>query len=195
MKIDFRKIEVKDIEGNNSTVDIAKELGNAIYNKTWANWNLRKKFINMAKWKQIQKRRKLYANTWKQDVFSPASKKVYLIYQTVLTMKNKKIMATKILSEKTRTTQVEAIAKEGEYQTTYSYNENGITRLQCCIIQKAKTDLGEQTVHAGYMALEGDSKSMNFPTGIDMVPHISMFENILREVNAGLTKQKYIKGY
>ena len=25
MKIDFRKIEVKDIEGNNSTVDIAKE--------------------------------------------------------------------------------------------------------------------------------------------------------------------------
>ena len=53
-------------------------------------------------------------------------------------------MATKILSEKTRTTQVEAIAKEGEYeyQTTYSYNENGITRLQCCIIQKAKTDLG-----------------------------------------------------
>ena len=97
-------------------------------------------------------------------------------------------MATKILSEKTRTTQVEAIAKEGEYQTTYSYNENGITRLQCCIIQKAKTDLGEQTVHAGYMALEGDSKSMNFPTGIDMVPHISMFENILREVNAGLTK-------
>ena len=89
-------------------------------------------------------------------------------------------MATKILSEKTRTTQVEAIAKEGEYeyQTTYSYNENGITRLQCCIIQKAKTDLGEQTVHAGYM---------NFPTGIDMVPHISMFENILKEVNEGLT--------
>ena len=85
-------------------------------------------------------------------------------------------MATKILSEKTRTTQVEALAKEGEYeyQITYSYNENGITRLQCCIIQKAKTDLGEQ-------------KSMNFPTGIDMVPHISMFENILKEVNEGLT--------
>lgn len=34
MKIDFRKIEVKDIEGNNSTVDIAKMLGNAIYQKT-----------------------------------------------------------------------------------------------------------------------------------------------------------------
>ena len=97
-------------------------------------------------------------------------------------------MVTKILSEKTRTTQVEAIAKEGEYeyQTTYSYNENGITPLQCCIIQKAKTDLGKQTVHAGYMTFEGDSKSMNFPTCIDIVPHISMFENILKEVNEGL---------
>ena len=34
MKIDFRKIQVKDIEGNNSTVDIAKMLGNAIYQRT-----------------------------------------------------------------------------------------------------------------------------------------------------------------
>ena len=34
MIIDFRKIQVKDIEGNNSTVDIAKMLGNAIYQRT-----------------------------------------------------------------------------------------------------------------------------------------------------------------
>lgn len=34
MKIDVRKIQVKDIEGNNSTVDIAKMLGNTIYQKT-----------------------------------------------------------------------------------------------------------------------------------------------------------------
>ena len=34
MKIDFREIQVKDIEGNNSTVDIAKMLGNVIYQKT-----------------------------------------------------------------------------------------------------------------------------------------------------------------
>lgn len=34
MKIDFRKIQVKDIEGNNSSVDISKMLGNAIYQKT-----------------------------------------------------------------------------------------------------------------------------------------------------------------
>lgn len=34
MKIDFRNIQVRDIEGNNSTVDIAKILGNTIYQKT-----------------------------------------------------------------------------------------------------------------------------------------------------------------
>lgn len=34
MKIDFRQIQVKDIEGNNSTVDISKMLGNTIYQKT-----------------------------------------------------------------------------------------------------------------------------------------------------------------
>lgn len=34
MKINFRKITVTDIDGNKSTVDIAKELGNAIYKQT-----------------------------------------------------------------------------------------------------------------------------------------------------------------
>jgi len=34
MKIDFRNIQVKDIEGNNSTIDISKILGNVIYQKT-----------------------------------------------------------------------------------------------------------------------------------------------------------------
>lgn len=34
MKIDFRKIEVKDLDGNKSTVDVSKELGNAIYRTT-----------------------------------------------------------------------------------------------------------------------------------------------------------------
>lgn len=34
MKLDFRKIEVTDIEGNKSTFDISKELGNTIYKNT-----------------------------------------------------------------------------------------------------------------------------------------------------------------
>jgi len=33
-KIDFRKIEVIDIEGKKSTLDMSKELGNQIYRKT-----------------------------------------------------------------------------------------------------------------------------------------------------------------
>ena len=34
MKIDFRKIQVKDIEGNIVPFDISKMLGNTIYQKT-----------------------------------------------------------------------------------------------------------------------------------------------------------------
>ena len=34
MKINFKKIEVTDLDGNKSTVDISKELGNAIYKQT-----------------------------------------------------------------------------------------------------------------------------------------------------------------
>jgi len=34
MKIDFRKIKVKDIEGKESNLDISKTLGNVIYNNT-----------------------------------------------------------------------------------------------------------------------------------------------------------------
>lgn len=33
-KIDFRKIEVKNIEGKKSNLDLSKELGNVIYQKT-----------------------------------------------------------------------------------------------------------------------------------------------------------------
>lgn len=34
MKIDFRKIELKDVEGIPFMMDVAKELGNSIYNET-----------------------------------------------------------------------------------------------------------------------------------------------------------------
>ena len=34
MIIDFREIQVRDIERNNSTIDISKILGNVIYQKT-----------------------------------------------------------------------------------------------------------------------------------------------------------------
>lgn len=34
MKIDFRKIEVKDLDGNIDTVDVSKVFGNVIFNYT-----------------------------------------------------------------------------------------------------------------------------------------------------------------
>ena len=34
MKIDFRKIEVIDIEGNKSTIDVSQKFANAIYQNT-----------------------------------------------------------------------------------------------------------------------------------------------------------------
>lgn len=34
MKIDFRKIEVTDIEGNKSTIDVSQKFANAIYQNT-----------------------------------------------------------------------------------------------------------------------------------------------------------------
>lgn len=51
MEIDFRKIEVTDIEGNKSTFDISKELGNTIYKNTltWVNWILRRQSTNREK--------------------------------------------------------------------------------------------------------------------------------------------------
>lgn len=34
MKIDFRKIELTDLEGNRSTIDVSKAFGNAIFQHT-----------------------------------------------------------------------------------------------------------------------------------------------------------------
>lgn len=34
MKIDFRKIELTDLEGNKSTIDVSKAFGNAIFQHT-----------------------------------------------------------------------------------------------------------------------------------------------------------------
>lgn len=34
MKIDFRKIEVTDIEGNKSTIDVSQKFANAVYQNT-----------------------------------------------------------------------------------------------------------------------------------------------------------------
>ena len=95
-------------------------------------------------------------------------------------------MATKILTENSRTTQVEAIAKSGEYeyQVSYSYNGNELRRLSCNI---NKVDVNENRTYSGYMSFENGNKSMNFPADVVVTPHITMFESILTEVKVGLS--------
>ena len=96
-------------------------------------------------------------------------------------------MATsKVLTENFRTTQVEAIAKSGEYeyQVTYSCNGAELLRLSCNI---NKVDENENRIYSGYMASENGNKSMNFPADVVVTTHIAMFESILTEVKAGLS--------
>ncbi|MDD3038601.1 hypothetical protein [Bacteroides sp.] len=92
---------------------------------------------------------------------------------------------SKVLTENSKTTQVEAIARSGEYeyQVTYSYDGNELHRLTCNI---NKVEVNEQRNYAGYMSFENGNKSMNFPANVEIAPHIVMFEAILTEVKAGL---------
>ena len=68
MKIDFRNIEVTDLEGNKSTSDVSKELGNIIYNNTTDLGELefaQEVYKHGEVECRFSKGGKLYANTWK----------------------------------------------------------------------------------------------------------------------------------
>ena len=93
---------------------------------------------------------------------------------------------SKILTENSKTTQVEAIARSGEYeyQVTYSCNGAELLRLSCSI---NKVDENGNRIYSGYMASESGNKSMNFPADVVVTPHITMFESILTEVKVGLS--------
>ena len=91
-------------------------------------------------------------------------------------------MKTKYLTENLRTTQVESTAKGGEYEyhVSYVYNGKNLLRLSCNIYKGN----AENQSYSGCMSFRkcGD-KSMNFPADSDIIPHLTMFENILKEVN------------
>ena len=100
-------------------------------------------------------------------------------------------MTTKILTEKSRATQVEAITKSGEYEYSvdYKFLNNELIRLQCTIEKVEKKDGIESRNSCGYMALENGNKSMNFPVDVDALPHITMFDSIVKEVKASLSSE------
>lgn len=97
-------------------------------------------------------------------------------------------MKTKILTEKSRFTQVEAIARNGEfeYQTTYVHIGKDLSRIQCNIYKVEMVEGVENLISVGYMLFENGSKSMNILAEIEIAPHIVLFESILKEVKEGL---------
>lgn len=97
-------------------------------------------------------------------------------------------MEKKILTEKSRTTQVEATAKSGEYeyQVSYSYDGKELRRLSCNINKVTGLEGNEEHTYSGYMSSENGNKAMNFPADVEIAPHIAMFESILLEVSEGL---------
>ncbi|WP_368121999.1 hypothetical protein [Bacteroides thetaiotaomicron] len=98
-------------------------------------------------------------------------------------------MGTKILKEKSRVTQVDALAKVGEYeyQVSYSYDGNELRRLICNINKVTELNGTEDRVYSGYMSFENGNKSMNFPADVEVEPHVAIFEDILQEVRGDLT--------
>lgn len=97
-------------------------------------------------------------------------------------------MKTKILTEKSRFTQVEAIARNGEfeYQATYVHIGKDLSRVQCNIYKVEVVEGVENLTSVGYMLFENGSKSMNFTADVEITPHIVSFEGILKEVKEGL---------
>lgn len=95
---------------------------------------------------------------------------------------------SKILTEKARLTQIDATATSGEYtyDASYSFNsEKELLRLQVNINKNA---VEAPSVYCGFMSLDQGARNMNFPSGIDndIVSHVTMFENILAEIESDL---------
>lgn len=87
-------------------------------------------------------------------------------------------MGTKILKEKSRVTQIDALAKTGEYeyQVSYSYDGNELRRLSCNIDKVTKLNGTEDRVYSGHMSFENGNKSMNFPADVEVEPHAAILK-------------------
>ncbi|MGR4860039.1 hypothetical protein ABLT32_13510 [Bacteroides pyogenes] len=95
----------------------------------------------------------------------------------------------KVLTEISRQTTVNATAKSGEYEysVAYSFTDKVMNSLQCNVNKVTQSeDSGEVREYAGYMSLEGENKSMNFPASENGSSHATMFEKIVSEVKTGI---------
>lgn len=96
-------------------------------------------------------------------------------------------MATKNLTEKSRATAVEAIAKSGEFEygVNYSISAGKLLRLQCTVNRVKKVDDRDDRTYSGVMTLENTgNQSMSFPADVEPAPHVAYLQTIIAEVKA-----------
>ena len=97
---------------------------------------------------------------------------------------------SKILTETSREVNVKATAKNGEYdyEVNYTYDDGeNLKTVQCNIY---KTNDGARQ-YMGYMSMTGGVKNLSFnpPADADILSHVTLFEQMLDEIEAGIATQ------
>ena len=97
---------------------------------------------------------------------------------------------SKILTETSREVNVKATATSGAYtyEVNYTYNqENQLASVTCNLYQ---THEGSRQ-YMGYMSLAGGVKNLSFnpPADADILSHVTLFEQMLDEIGAGIATQ------
>lgn len=87
-----------------------------------------------------------------------------------------------MLKETSRAIVVNATAEAEEfvYNVEYKVNNKQLTRLQCNVHKK------ETQEYVGYITNESGNTQVSFKEGIDIVPHLAVFGEILEEAKETL---------
>lgn len=101
-----------------------------------------------------------------------------------------------MFQEESRTVQVNGKAVSGDYQynVDYSVNNDNLSRLHCEITKTVTDEIdaptGKQPVttqrYIGYLLLESGSKQMSLPESENVTAHLTVFDQITKEVKVTL---------
>ncbi|WMI95590.1 hypothetical protein [Bacteroides fragilis] len=101
-----------------------------------------------------------------------------------------------MFQEESRTVQVNGKAVSGDYQynVDYSVNNDNLSRLHCeitkTVTDEIDTPTGKQPVttqrYIGYLLLESGSKQMSLPESENVTAHLTVFDQITKEVKVTL---------
>ncbi len=91
--------------------------------------------------------------------------------------------------EESRSIAVIGSAESGDYKYKVDYNSDGkkLLKLHCNVYKKAM-DVEPET-YIGLMFQESGNKQISLKQDIDMVPHLTVFNQLLSEVNTSLTTE------